>query len=169
VSANDAAVALATHKYSLEDFVVLMNQKADSIGMKDTRFKDPSGLEDEGLSSAYDMGLLLSYCLKNPVISQIIRTPEKTIYNLDRSKEYRLENSNRLVKEEMYLKGIIGGKTGFTPEAGHILATAASRDGHTLIAVIINTHLNTKEASALAARDLLNWGFANWEWKRIDA
>lgn len=166
-SANDAALALANHKFSTEDFVVLMDAKAAQLGMKRTTFKDPAGLNDEGVSSARDIGILLAYALRNPIISQIIRQPEKTIYNQDKSREYRLENSNRLVKEEMYFQGIIGGKTGFTPKAGHNLTAAAERNGHTLIAVVINTYSSAPEASAQASRDLLNWGFENFEWKKI--
>lgn len=167
MSANDAAMALAQHKYSQEDFVVLMNQMAKDLGLKNTFFKDPAGLDDQGRSTALEIGLLMARAVQEPKIKEIIRTPEKTIYNFDKTREYKLDNSNRLVKDEMYFEGIIGGKTGFTPEAGHNLVAAAQRDNHTLIAVIIKTYLNTKDASAQAARDLLSWGFDNWEWKKI--
>ncbi|TSC92487.1 MAG: D-alanyl-D-alanine carboxypeptidase [Candidatus Berkelbacteria bacterium Licking1014_7] len=167
MSANDAAIALSEHKQTQEKFIEMMNEKSRKIGMKNTRFLDPSGLNDEGYSTARDIGILFSEALKNDIITKIIGMAEKTIYNQSGTKSYKLESSNRLVKDEMRFEGIVGGKTGFTPNAGHSLVAAATRDNHTLIAVILSTYSNTKEASAIAAADLLNWGFTNWQWENI--
>ncbi len=165
MSANDAAIALSEFHTTTDEFVALMNDKAKSLGCTNTFFKDPAGLNDEGYSTAKEMGILFAEAINNPLISSIINLPEKTISSDKR--DYKLENSNRLVKDEMYLDGIIGGKTGFTPTSGHNLVTAVKRHDNTLIAVVIKTFSSTPTASAEAAKDLINWGFANWQWQEI--
>lgn len=178
-SGNDAAHALAKHSATLapyinserdpvEIFVTIMNEKAKEIGLTHTVYKDPAGLDDTGISTARDQGLLIAYALRNETFRKIINTPETTLYSTDMKISHVIDNSNRLVKEEMYYQGIIGGKTGFTPAAGHNLVTAATRDGHTLVAVIFNTFDSVnKAASAIEARKLLDWGFANFTWLKL--
>lgn len=164
-SANDAAYALAeSYEGGLENFVRTMNEKAHSLGMRQTEFKDPAGLDDSGRSTPKDLAILASYFLKHPKLVEIVKIPETTISSTDSKMQHRLESSNRLVKEELHYPGILGIKTGFTPEAGHSIAVAAERDNHTLVAVVLNTHLNTKDASAREAAKLLDWGFTNLEW-----
>lgn len=159
-SANDAAIALAEQSGSVEIFVEKMNKKAEELGLTNTRFKDPAGLDDNGYSTAKDIAVLTSYVIRKPEFRKIIKQPEKEIVSVSGIK-HQLDNSNRLVKDEMFLAGVIGGKTGFTPVAGHNLTVAAERDGHTLIAVIINTYNNSNTASAEEAKKLLEWGFEN--------
>ncbi|PIX31025.1 hypothetical protein COZ61_01975 [Candidatus Berkelbacteria bacterium CG_4_8_14_3_um_filter_33_6] len=160
-SANDSAIVLAEYiSGSEEKFVELMNSKANDLRMSNTRFLDPAGLNDEGKSSANDIAILLSYALRFDNIKSIIKTPEKDIVSIS-GLTHHLVNSNRLVKEEMFFSGIIGGKTGFTPTAGHNLVSAAERDGHILIAVIINTYSSSITASAEECKSLLEWGFNN--------
>ncbi|TSC94119.1 MAG: D-alanyl-D-alanine carboxypeptidase [Candidatus Berkelbacteria bacterium Licking1014_85] len=162
-SANDGAIALAEHSGSIENFVKKMNDKIDALGLTNTRFNDPSGLDDEGFSSAKDISIILTYALRKPEIKSIVNQSQKEIISID-GISHQLDNSNRLVKDEMYLSGIIGGKTGFTPIAGHNLIAAATRNQHTLIAVIINTFDNSITASAEEAKKLLEWGFTNLEY-----
>jgi len=178
-SGNDAAHALAKQsitiplyansgKEPIELFVTIMNDKAKEIGLTHTLYKDPAGLDDTGISTARDQGLLIAYALRNETFRKIINTPETTLYSSDMKISHVLDNSNRLVKEEMYYQGIIGGKTGFTPTAGHNLITAAKREGHTLVAVVFNTYDSVnKAASAIEARKLLDWGFANFTWLKL--
>jgi len=163
MSANDAAIALSEFHTTTDEFISLMNAKAKSLGCNNTHFKDPAGLNDEGYSTAKEIGIIFAEAIKNPIISEIIHIPEKIISS-DR-RDYKLENSNRLVKNEMYLDGIIGGKTGFTPTSGHNLVVAAKRQDKTIIAVVIKTYNTLNTASAEAARDLINWGFDNWQWQ----
>lgn len=160
-SANDSALTLAEHVSGTEEkFVELMNSKAKYLNMAETHFLDPAGLNDDGKSSAHDIAILLSYALKYETIKNIIKLPEKDIVSID-GNIYHLVNSNRLVKDDMFFSGIIGGKTGFTPTAGHSLVSAAQRDDHILIAVIINTFSNDVSASAQESKNLLDWGFLN--------
>lgn len=178
-SGNDAAYSLAEHSASksesvvtasqpIETFVNQMNEMAQKIGLTHTHYKDPAGLDDSGTSTARDQGLLIAYALRNEMFRKIINTPETIIYSADQKMSHALDNSNRLVKEEMHYDGIIGGKTGFTPSAGHTLITAAKRDGHTLVAVVFNTYDTiNKSASAVEARKLLDWGFVNFTWLQL--
>lgn len=164
-SGNDAAVALS-EKIGTEEFVKKMNEKAKEFGMKDTMFKDPAGLDDSGYSTPYDLAILTSYALQNEKFSQIVQTKEADIVSADGKLGHKLESSNRLLFEnKIYYPYALGVKTGFTPAAGHCLVSAAQKDNHLLIGVILNTYKNTVEASAIESRKLLSWGFDNFEWK----
>lgn len=174
-SGNDAAYSLAyfiadkikpeiTPEEKINLFIDLMNKKAVDLGLTNTQYLDPAGLDDNGKSTVRDQGILITYALRNQNITSIINKPESTIYSSDGKIEHKLENSNRLVKEEMYYMGIIGGKTGFTPISGHNLITAAKRNEHILIAIIISTYNNINTASAVEAKKLLDWGFNNLTW-----
>jgi len=161
-SGNDAAYALAHHMGSLDEFISKMNEKAMSLGMNDSHFVDPAGLDDKGRSSAFDVAILFSYALNDELFRGIVNTSEKEIFSLDNSIAHSLKNSNRLTTGEIPMDGIIGGKTGFTFDAGHTLVCAAERDNHTLISVILKTSVNTKTASALESQKILNWGFDSY-------
>lgn len=134
-SGNDAANAIAmTLGGSLAAFAERMNAKAAALGMKDSFFVTPSGLDGEGhAASAYDMALLGAAVLKEPVLAQICASKTDTICINDRA--VTVSNHNRLLS--LY-EGAIGLKTGFTKKAGRCLVSAARRDGVTLIAVTLN-------------------------------
>jgi len=148
-SGNDAALMIA--KYvggTVEEFVNLMNQKAKSIGMKNTTFVNPSGLDnDDGgnYSTAYDMALLTRYAMQYEDYQQIVSTEK---YKLKTNKKtYIWHNKNKLLKYDY----ITGGKTGYTEKAKRTLVSTASKNNIDLIAVTIkdsddwNTHLNLYE------------------------
>jgi len=163
-SGNDAAYALAQHSGSVEQFVLLMNERARSLGMRSTTFRDPAGLDDEGRSTAFDLSILAAALIKRSEITSITEMPEGTITSADGRQSHQLTNSNRLVTEELYFPGILGLKTGFTPGAGHTLVGAASREGRTLISIVLSTHEDSKEASARESYKLLQWGFDRHRW-----
>lgn len=178
VSGNDAATALAEASQpgggeaAVAHFVDLMNQKAQSVGMTNTRFKDPAGLDDSGVSTALEMTNLLGRAIKNQTLVKMMGAS----YEYTSPERYRhtFKNSNRLITEDMYYSGMIGGKTGFTPEtpeggAGHCLIVAAKRDGHTVIAAIYRTYGQTADASAIEAAKALDFAFdsANFVWEKI--
>jgi len=166
-SGNDAAYSLAEYFGGKPKFVEEMNQKAVQIGLENTKFQDPAGLSDEGFSTAKELAILGSYALRNDKFSQIVRTPEKTIYSTDGRIKHDLINSNRMIRpdESLYLPYAIGIKTGFTYEAGHVLVSAAQKDNHRIVAVVLNTFEDTKPASAKESKKLLEWGLANWVWR----
>lgn len=136
-SGNDAANAAAVRiAGSIEDFAALMNERAAELGLRDTHFVTPSGLEGEGHgSSAYDMALLAREALRDPTFCEICScTDKETEFG---SPPYRrwLKNTNRLLSMD---EGVYGVKTGFTDEAGRCLVSACERDGEDLICVTLN-------------------------------
>jgi len=161
-SGNDAALALASGKMPSAKFIELMNQKAAELGLEKTKFRDPAGLDDQGHSSAMDVAVLFSYALRKPEIEKIISTAEIEVSSVDKSEVHQLKNSNRLTTGEIPLDGVMGGKTGYTPDAGHTLVCAATRDGQTLISVVLKTFSNAASASATETRNLLVWGFESY-------
>lgn len=163
-SGNDTAMALSRGLAgSQPSFVELMNKKVDELGLQDTRYVDPHGLSSDGYSTPFDQAIILSYALNIPQIKEIISTNETTI-KAETGEVHDLKNSNRLITDELHYDGVLGGKTGFTIEAGHSLAAAAKRDNHTLISVILHTSYDTLDASARETVKLLDWGFGNFQW-----
>ncbi|MCL5795721.1 MAG: serine hydrolase [Patescibacteria group bacterium] len=167
-SGNDAAMALAEFYKDggKEGFIRKMNEKAQFLGMKDTNFMDPAGLDDNGKSSAFDLALAASYAMKNKRFSELTNTSQKTVTSIDGKFSHDLTTSNRLVKpdESFYSPFANGVKTGYTPDAGHCLVSSAIKDNHQLIGVILNTYESTIIASAKESKKLLDWGFDNFQW-----
>ncbi len=147
-SGNDAANAVAeTVAGDLSAFARLMNGKAAALGMKNSCFITPSGLDAEGhAASAYDMALLGCAVLRNDFLRQVCATKSTKITVSDR--EIWLSNHNRLLKLS---KDCIGLKTGFTKKAGRCLVSAAVRDGVTIVVATLqggdywNDHLKLYE------------------------
>ncbi len=135
-SGNDAANVTATFVAGgKESFAELMNSKAKSIGMTSTNFVNPSGLTEEGhYSTAYDMALLGSYAVKNPVFSSLCSMKSCGVSYGDRGST-TLYNHNKFLQ---MFDGAFGIKTGFTKASGRCLVTAAIRNGVTLICVTLN-------------------------------
>ncbi len=136
-SGNDAANAVALYlSGSFEAFAALMNQKAAEIGMSNTNFVTPSGLDDdEHYSTAYDMALLASYCIKNPVFCSVC-SDKNYVAELIAPVLCRLyfSNHNRLLS---YVDGVFGVKTGFTKKSGRCLVSAINKNGAVLVAVTL--------------------------------
>lgn len=130
-SGNDAAVALAIYcGGTVEGFTELMNDKAHRLGMTQSHFANPNGLDSPGnYSTARDMALLTAYAMRNPIFAQTVST--KTITIGDRC----LRNHNKLLWQ---LEGANGVKTGYTRAAGRILISSVTRMGRQLIAVTFN-------------------------------
>lgn len=149
-SGNDAAMAIACHIAGGEaQFAALMNQKAAELGMKDSSFANPSGLDHENHhSSAYDMALLARACLKNETVSEICATRSITIGTRT------FVNHNKLLYR---CEGCVGMKTGFTEKAGRTLVSAATRDGQTLICVTLNDGDDWNDH-----KKLLDYGFRTY-------
>ena len=150
-SGNDAALAVAEYcAGSVETFVEQMNRWAGELGMEDTHFANPSGLDGEDhASSAYDMALLARACLDNETLQQMVSTKSVTL-------EGRvLTNHNKLLWR---YEGCIGLKTGYTSTAGRTLVTAAEREGLTLVCVTLNDPDDWADHVAL-----LNGGFDQYQ------
>lgn len=136
-SGNDAANTVALHiSGNAADFAVLMNEKAKEIGMENTNFVTPSGLDDEAhYSTAYDMAILAAAALKNEKFKEIVSTSKCTIDFVNPEKRAWYSNHNSLLGK---YEGCIGVKTGYTKKSGRCLVSAAERNGITLIAVTLN-------------------------------
>lgn len=138
-SGNDAANAIALLvSGSIPDFAEKMNRKAAELGMKDSTFVTPSGL-DEGnhSSSAYDMALLGAEVLRHPELKEICATKSAVIQVGDPKHEATMNNHNKLLHKYPYA---IGMKTGYTIKSGRCLVSAAEKDGVTLIIASLNGH-----------------------------
>ena len=135
-SGNDAALAIAHFVGgSVDNFVNLMNNQAKQIGMTQTTFNNPSGLDQEkgNYSTAYDMALLTKYAMQNPEFKTIVGTKK---YELKTNLNYYLwNNKNKLLTTYKYATG---GKTGFTTKAKRTLVTTASKNNVNLVAVTLN-------------------------------
>ena len=136
-SGNDSAVALACHVGTTEEnFVDMMNKLCKKIGAKNTHFANPHGLDSsEHYTTAYDLALVTSYALNNPVFAEIVATKHHTIPKTNVSDARYLTNKNRLLNS---LDGCVGVKTGFTSRAGRCLVSAIKRNDVTLVCVVLN-------------------------------
>ncbi len=161
-SANDAAVALAEHLCGTEDeFVQLMNQRAKELSMKNTVFKNCNGLDEEGhLTTAHDVAIMSAQLIKHEKIFDYTKIWLDTL----RGGETQIVNTNKLLKS---YDGITGLKTGTTGDAGSCISATATRNGMSLVAVVLGATTGTerfKDASVL-----LDYGFANYEVLKFDA
>ncbi len=159
-SANDACVAMAEYiGGSVEEFVVLMNEKAKSLGMNDTNFVNTNGLPvDNHYTSAYDISLMSKELLSHEQISKYLTTWMDQVVVGKKQASIGISNTNKLIK---HYSGATGVKTGFTQQAKYCLSASAKRGNTHLIAVTLGG-----ETSPLRFKDatsLLNYGFANYE------
>ena len=161
VSANDCTVAMAEYLCGSEEaFVNKMNQRAKELGMNDTTFKNCHGIDEDGhLTSAYDISLMSRELLKNhPKILDYTTIWMDTL----RNGESELVNTNKLIRN---YKGATGLKTGSTSVALYNLSASATRDGLSLIAVIMKAPTTAIRFSE--AQKLLDYGFSNYQYKDL--
>jgi D-alanyl-D-alanine carboxypeptidase/D-alanyl-D-alanine carboxypeptidase (penicillin-binding protein 5/6) len=153
VSGNDAAHSAAIAiSGSQEEFAKLMNEKAKQIGMKNTNFVTPSGLDDdEHYSTAYDMALLGASAVENQSFEGICSKTSMNIEFSEPSQSRTYYNSNKLLKT---YDGCIGMKTGFTKKSGRCLVSCARRNGTTFVCVTLNDPNDWKDHA-----ELLDYGF----------
>ncbi len=154
-SGNDAAVALAIYcGGTVEGFAELMNDKARVLGMTQSHFENPNGLDSPGhYSTARDLAVLAAYAMENPIFYKTVSAKTVTVGN-----RY-LRNHNKLLWQ---VEGADGVKTGYTKAAGRILVSSATRDGRRLIAVTINDPDDWHDHAAL-----LEDGFSRFHHTRI--
>ena len=135
-SANSAAVVLAEGcAGSVEAFAEMMNAKAAELGMKDTHFVNPNGLDAEGhYSTPADMATLARYAMQNEKFREIVQTEEYTVQLPGRSSTLTFTNTNKLLTRDSWVTGI---KTGLTPKAEQCLVASATRDGVSVISVVL--------------------------------
>jgi len=154
-SGNDAASVLAYHTAgSIEDFAVLMNEKAAELGMVNSSFENPHGLDGKAhYATARDMAVLAAAAMENDAFAEIVAT--RSISVAGRT----LTNHNKLLS--LY-EGAIGLKTGYTINAGRTLVSCAERNGTRLICVTLNAPDDWDDHAAL-----YDWGFENYRYTRV--
>ena len=162
-SANDSSVALAEHiAGSEQNFVKMMNEKAFSLGLKNTNYANCTGLPSaDGYSSAFDQAIVLKQVLSYELYHEYSAIwLEDFVHPSGRITQ--MTNTNKLSR---HYEGCIGGKTGSTNQAKYCLAVGAEKNDTKLIAVVLGAE-NSKDRFKLAS-DLLNYGFTNFESKLI--
>jgi D-alanyl-D-alanine carboxypeptidase len=137
-SANDAAQALADGLGGESSFIQGMNEKASKLGLKNTHFANPTGFDADGHhSSANDLAILAHHLfIKHPELLPLMQQSKVIIGSSDKHKAYDVANFHQLVG---VYPGFLGGKPGFTGNAGNCLLTLAERDGKKVLAVVLNS------------------------------
>src|SRR3984957_19751549 len=155
-SGNDAAHALAMQLGGMDTAIQKINDLAGKLGGRDTRVATPSGLDGPGMStSAYDIGLFYRYAWQNPTFAGIVATRTFDFPGHGDHPGYQLENDNQLLYR---YPGALGGKTGYTDDAGQTFVGAANHNGRRLVAVLMH---GTRQPIAPweQAAHLLDYGF----------
>lgn len=166
-SHNDTAVAIAEHiGDSVEGFAAMMNAKAAELGMSQTNFVTPNGLDAEGhASTPADMCRLASYACTNQTFLELIRTPARTIRETSGKGSFSLTNHDAFLTS---YKGAIGIKTGFTNKAGYCFVGAAQRNGLTLVSCVLGSGWPPNKSYKWAdTKALMNLGFENFSMKNV--
>ena len=154
-SGNDAAKALAEHAAGSEEaFVACMNARAQQLGLENTHFVNPHGLDAEDhYSSAFDLARLTCEAMKNELFAEIVSAPEKACG------ERVYINHNRLLRRYDGCRGV---KTGYTKAAGRCLVSCAERDGLRLVCVTLSDPRDWDDHAAL-----FDSGFSEWRFARL--
>lgn len=157
-SGNDAAAQIAISMAgSIEEFADLMNAKAYSLGLKDTHFITPHGLDEEGhYTTAYELAVIADYALNMQKIAEVVSTKNYTI--AVNGYPRALTNTNELLG---YLEGVNGVKTGFTHNAGRCLVTSAIRDNFNIITVVLGA--DTKKIRTRDSINLIEYVYKNYK------
>ena len=158
-SGNDAAYVLAVScADSYDAFIDLMNERAQTLEMANTHFDNPAGFDsDYNYSTAADLSKLAKDAVANPLISKIVATKTIVLTDVSGIKTYYVENINKLLDE---VDGVEGVKTGHTEAAGEILLTKATREGNTIIVVVLSSQDRFDDS-----KKLIEWAFANYHWQ----
>ena len=158
-SGNDAAYVLAAScADSYDEFINLINKRAQTLEMANTHFDNPAGFDsDYNFSTAADLSKLARDAVANPLISKIVATKTIVLTDVSGIKTYYLENINKLLGE---VDGVEGVKTGHTEAAGEILLTKATRTGNTIIVVVLDSQDRFEDS-----KKLIEWAFTNYHWQ----
>ncbi len=170
MSANEVSAGIAEHiSGSIEDFSILMNERAIKAGALNSNFKNPHGLHDkEHYTTGLDMAIISREAYKLPKFREIISTLTYQIPPTNKQKEIRyLANQHQMFKNTIYkYEGCTGGKTGFTNEAQSTLVTFAERDGLQLVCVVLGESGNIKYTDT---KKLFDYGFSNFKLETLYA
>lgn len=162
-SGNTATVALV-HSTGLteKEFVQKMNGKADEIGLSNTNFKDVTGLSDENVSNSWEMAKIAKEALANKKIIKAVKKDEYKFKTKGGREKY--VDSTDLLLEEYPANGVkmIGGKTGYTEDAGYCFVGKFEKEGNEIISVVLSA--DSKKSRFELTKKLVDWGYDSYEW-----
>lgn len=160
-SGNDVALTLGeNYPGGYQTMIRAMNDKAQVMGLAKTVYKNVSGIDEiDHVTTVHDLAVLAVEAMKNPEFKKIVGTREKLITSVDGKSSIRLQTTNELLGKT---PGVIGIKTGNTPEAGECLVTAIERDGHTIVIVVLGSKDRFGDT-----KKLIDWAFANVQWEVV--
>ena len=162
-SGNDAAVALAEHVGgSVKEFAELMNEKASELGLTNTHFVTPHGLDDANhYTTALELAKLTDYAMNNETFSKIVGTKSITIYINNQPRQ--INNTNELLG---VLNGVVGVKTGFTNNAGRCLVTETKRNNMDIITIVLGA--DTKKDRTKDSVNLIEYTFSKYKMYNLE-
>lgn len=162
-SGNDAAVALAEHVGgSVKGFAELMNEKAIELGLTNTHFVTPHGLDDANhYTTALELAKLTDYAMNNETFAKIVGTKSTTIYINNQSRQ--INNTNELLG---VLNGVVGVKTGFTNNAGRCLVTETKRNNIDIITIVLGA--DTKKDRTKDSVNLIEYTFSKYKMYNLE-
>ncbi len=162
-SGNDAAVALAEHVGgSVKEFAELMNEKAIELGLTNTHFVTPHGLDDANhYTTALELAKLTDYAMDNETFAKIVGTKSTTIYINNQSRQ--INNTNELLG---VLNGVVGVKTGFTNNAGRCLVTETKRNNMDIITIVLGA--DTKKDRTKDSVNLIEYTFSKYKMYNLE-
>lgn len=162
-SANEVSNAVAEHiGGSIDDFVSLMNEKAEELGCKNSHFKNTNGLFDEDhYTTAYDLATIGKAFFQNELLCKISSTAR---YHFEPSEtqpdDFYVKSKHQLINGDITYEGIVGGKTGYTDQSRQTLVTCAEQNGMKLICVVLKEESPNQFSDTV---ELLNYGFQNFQ------
>ncbi len=158
-SGNDAAFTIAeNYPGGLIGFVSAMNKEVLSLGLKNTHFQNPAGLDNQNhFSSAKDLSKITKEALKNVELARIFATKDTQVSSLDKKYIYQLHNLNKLLSSVV---GVLGVKTGYTEEAKENLVTLVNRNDHRVLFVVLGSDDRFGESTKL-----IDWVYSNFTWQ----
>ncbi len=157
-SSNDSAFNLAMHyQAGVDEFVKLMNKKAEELHLKSSYFQNPAGFDDkEQRSSAHDLAIIAKEVMKDEVLREIVGTKHTSISDVTEQYVHQLYSTHQLLGVD---PSVVGIKTGTTNGASEVLITQFNRRGHRVIIVLMGSEDRYKETASL-----IDWVFANYVW-----
>lgn len=160
-SANDAAEVLASnHPGGRDLFIALMNKKVKDLGLNNTHFSNPTGLDNGAqYSTTRDLVVVAKYSMENPIFAEIVGTKEKVVKSVDDKFIHKLVNINKLLGD---VDGVKGVKTGWTENARENLVVYVERNNRKVMTVVLGSSDRFGET-----KELIEWIFDNYEWEEV--
>ena len=161
-SANDAAEVLASnHPGGRELFIALMNKKVKDLGLTNTHFSNPVGLDNGAqYTTTRDLIVVSKYAMRNPIFAEIVGTKEKIVKSVDGRFSHRLTNLNKLLGS---VEGVLGVKTGWTENARENLVTEVHCGEKKIMIVVLGSSDRFGETT-----ELINWVYENYSWEEVN-